>query len=267
MFFGDSYQEDAMLTLNNISSSLNNQQLLSHINAEFFEGEVIGIIGKPASGKSLLLQVIAQHIQYDGHIMFNKKPIRTYTKRALSAQIAFHPFSILQNPYLTVHDYLLLSRLPHKKFLSPFSSYDHDVVNDYIALFELQPFVDVPIVTVSSDVMQRALLAFHFIRESTLLMLDNPTQNLSLSSYTILHNAIIKYTSSGKNLCIIASHDLNFLTQTTDKLYIMDTGTIASWHLPADINETIIKKYLGFDVFITRNIYNGKPNVHLYFES
>jgi ABC-type multidrug transport system fused ATPase/permease subunit len=66
LFFGDSYQEDAMLTLNNISSSLNNQQLLSHINAEFFEGEVIGIIGKPASGKSLLLQVIAQHIQYDG---------------------------------------------------------------------------------------------------------------------------------------------------------------------------------------------------------
>jgi hypothetical protein len=44
----------------------------------------------------------------------------------------------------------------------------------------------------------------------------------------------------------------------------MDTGTIASWHLPADINETIIKKYLGFDVFITRNIYNGKPNVHFF---
>jgi len=118
----------------------------------------------------------------------------------------------------------------------------------------------------SSDIQARALLAFHFIRDAQIVMLDNPTQNLSLPSYNQLHDAIIRYCSTGKNCCIIASHDINFLAQTVDKLYIMENGSIVDSCVPADLTEDLIKKIFGVDVFITRNIYNGKPNVHLYFE-
>ncbi|MEJ5362566.1 MAG: ABC transporter ATP-binding protein [Spirochaetota bacterium] len=256
-----------MLTLNNLSLTISDNHILKNISVEFFEGEIIGIIGKPASGKSILLQTIAQYYtHYNGEILLNTKPIHSIKKRDLAQTISFQPASYWYNHYITLHDYLISSRMPYKTFLSPFQSFDYEIVNKYIDHFELQQYTSKPLMLLSSDVQARALLAFHFIRDAQIVMLDNPTQNLSLPSHNQLHDAIIRYCSTGKNCCIIASHDINFLAQTVDKFYIMDNGSIVDSFLPADLTEDSIKKILGVDVFITRNIYNGKPNVHLYFE-
>ena len=256
-----------MLKLNNLSLTIADNQILKSITVEFFEGEIVGIIGKPASGKSVLLQTIAQYYKhYIGEILFNAKPIQFIKRRDFAQMISFQPPGGFYNHYITLFDYLLSSRIPYKVFLSPFQSYDYDVVNTYIDQFELQQYKSKPLMLLSSDIQTRALLAFHFIRQAQVVLLDNPTQNLSLSSHNQLHKAIIRYCSTGKNCCIIASHDINFLAQTVDKLYIMDNGSIVDFCVPSDLTEELIKKILGVDVFITRNIYNGKPNVHLYFE-
>ncbi len=256
-----------MLRLNNLSLTINNNHILKNITVEFFEGEIIGIIGKPASGKSVLLQTIAQYYNhYNGEILFNAKPTHVIKKKDLAKNISFQPAGYFYNHYITLYDYLVLSRIPYKTFLSPFQSFDYDIVNKYLDQFELQQYKSEPLMLLSSDIQARALLAFHFIRQAQIVMLDNPTKNLSLPSYNQLHDAIIRYCSTGKNCCIIASHDINFLAQTVDKFYIMENGSIVDSCVPADLTEDAIKKILGVDVFITRNIYNGKPNVHLYFE-
>lgn len=256
-----------MLTLTDISLSISNRNILVNVNAEFFEGEIVGIIGKPSSGKTALLHAVAQsRKEYSGTVMVHAKTAKSLSKNQLLKTFAFQSFAGTQNPYVTLNDYLLMSRIPRKMFLSAFSTYDHDVVDEYKHVFELHPFAKQPLSTLSSDIQVRAHLAFHFIRQAPIVILDNPTQNLSLDSYNLLHKALIKYCSSGKNLCIIASHDINFLAQTVDKFYIMYNGTIADSCMPSSLNEDIIKKYFGTDVFITRNVYNGKPNVHVYFE-
>ena len=256
-----------MLTLNNLSLTITNNHILKNITVEFFEGEIIGIIGKPGCGKSVLLQTIAQYYtHYNGEILLNTKPIRLIKKRELSQKISYQPAGYFYNHYITLYDYLVSSRIPYKTFLSPFQSFDYEIVDKYMYHFELQQYKSKPLMLLSSDIQARALLAFHFIRDAQIVMLDNPTQNLSLPSYNQLHDAIIRYCSTGKNCCIIASHDINFLAQTVDKLYIMENGSIVDSCVPADLTEDLIKKIFGVDVFITRNIYNGKPNVHLYFE-
>lgn len=256
-----------MLKLNNLSLTIADTQILNKITVEFYEGEVIGIIGKPSSGKSVLLQTIAQcYKNYIGEISFNAKSINAIKRGALAKTISFQSPGGFYNQYITLFDYLLSSRIPYKTFLSPFQSFDYDIVNTYIEQFELQQYKTKPLMLLSSDIQTRAILAFHFIRQAQVVLLDNPTQNLSLSSYNRLHEAIIRYCSTGKNCCIIASHDINFLAQTVDKFYIMDNGSIVDFCVPSDLSEDLIKKFLGVDVFITRNIYNGKPNVHLYFE-
>ncbi|MCX8124348.1 MAG: ABC transporter ATP-binding protein [Spirochaetes bacterium] len=256
-----------MLKLNNLSLTIADNQILNNITVEFFEGEIIGIIGKPSCGKSVLLQTISQHYtHYTGQITFNSKSIKALKKNDFAQKVSFQPPGIYHNYYITLGDYLLLSRLPYKRFLSPFQPFDFEIVSKYIDLFDLQQYTNTPLMLLSADIQARALLAFHFIRQAQVVLLDNPTQNLSLLSYSKLHDAIIRYCSTGKNLCIIASHDINFLAQTVDKFYIMENGTIVHSCIPADLSQDVIKKFLGIDVFITRNIYNGKPNVHLYFE-
>ncbi|MDH7552484.1 MAG: ABC transporter ATP-binding protein [Spirochaetota bacterium] len=255
-----------MLTLNNLSLTITNNHILKNITVEFFEGEIIGIIGKPGCGKSVLLQTIAQYYtHYNGEILLNTKPIRLIKKRELSQKISYQPAGYFYNHYITLYDYLVSSRIPYKTFLSPFQSFDYEIVDKYMHHFELQQYKFKPLVLLSSDIQARALLAFHFIRQAQIVLLDNPTHNLSLPSYNQLHDAIIRYCSTGKNCCIIASHDINFLAQTVDKLYIMENGSIVDSCIPADLTEDLIKNIFGVDVFITRNIYNGKPNIHLYF--
>ena len=256
-----------MLKLNNISLSIAHKTVLNNISIHFHEGEIIGIIGKPASGKTILLQTIAQiQRDYMGDMLLYEKPITQYKKNELAKILSFEPNTTFNNYYITLYDYLLSSRIPHKHFLAPFSSFDHEIVNEYIAIFQLEEYTKTPLLMLSSDIQTRARLAFHFIRQSQIVLLDNPTQNLSISSCALVHDTIIKYCSSGKNCCIISSNDINFLTQTVDKLYIVDNGNVALSCYPNDLTEEIIKKYWGVDVFITRNIYNGKPNIHLYFQ-
>lgn len=256
-----------MLTLNNLSLTIAGNQIIKNITVEFFEGEIIGIIGKPGSGKSVLLQTIAQYYKhYIGEILLNATPVQLIKRRDFAQKISFQAPGVFYNRYITLFDYLLSSRIPYKTCLSPFQSFDYEIVNTYIDQFELQQYKSKSLISLSSDIQIRALLAFHFIRQAQVILLDNPTQNLSLSSYNQLHNAIIRYCASGKNCCIIVSHDINFIAQTVDKLYIMDNGSIVDFCVPSDLTGELIKKFLGVEVFITRNIYNGKPNVHLYFE-
>ncbi|MFH0975481.1 MAG: ABC transporter ATP-binding protein [Spirochaetota bacterium] len=255
-----------MLKINNLFLTMDKTEILKDINISFNEGEIIGIIGKSGAGKTALLKVIAGLIKnFSGEILLNDKSIKSIQVKDIQKQITL----LLSNNSLdiiddTVFNYLLQSRKSFKKFLNPFSDVDIQITEEYINLFNLDKFKNKKVLKLSDGIYKKVAVAFPFIKSSDILLMDNPTSNLDIESFSLLQKAIFKYSINGNKIIIIASNDLNFLLQTADKIVIMEEGGITAETSPDHIDTQIIKKIFNTEVLLSRNIYNGKLTVHQF---
>jgi len=257
-----------MIESRKLSIKKNGNEILSDISTAIREGEILGIIGRAGSGKSMFLRCLcADEWNFQGEVLINRRPVRSFGKKLLHKTISCsHHY---KPGYLddTVYDYLIMSRTPFKKLFNPFGEEDRLITEEYMEQFDLTEYQTTPLRYCTSDVMARIILAFAFIRKAPVLLLDNPTCNLSISSLSRLQRSIMRYVINGENQCVIVSHDLNFITQTADRILVFDNGMIAEDLNPGEITADIFQQYFNTEVFISRNIYNGKPSIHLYTES
>ncbi len=257
-----------MIETRKLGITVKGRQLLSGISLSIREGEIIGIIGRPGSGKSMLMKCLcAEEKNFDGEVLIDRRPVRSFGRKLLCKTLScshHHRPGYLDD---TVYEYLMMSRTPYKKLFNPYGEEDRLVVEEYITQFDLDPYRDTILHECTDDVMSRILLAFSFIREAPVLLLDNPTCYMSIQSMLLLHRAIMRYVINGTNHCIIVSHDLNFIAQTADRILIMDNGMIMEDVAPHQLTADLVENYFHTEVLVSRNIYNGKPSIHLYTEN
>ena len=256
-----------MIRLSNISYPVKNP-LLKEIRLELKNGEIVGLIGKAGSGKSTLLKLISLQVRMPKaiktSITFKNRMGSMFTVKELSRLINIPVNQMPENLDETLANFLLLSRMPYKEFMSPFKDYDFEITNSFLERFGLSPHSRLPLRNLSSSILQRAMLAYSFIREPELMLLDNPTDNLDLEGQKKLYKELIKFTMDGDRTALIASHDINFISQLVDRIIVLDSGKIVEDVPIEKFSDKILKTYLSVDTIVARNIYNGRPLIHLF---
>lgn len=255
-----------MIELSNITYPPKNP-VLKEISLNFNEGEITGIIGRAGSGKSTLLSLLSLDEKIpDGikkMIRFKNEPASALSRKE-TAGLVMRADTMPENMDELLGNFLLLSRIPHKKFLDPFKEYDFNIVNSFMERFALAPFREYALNRLTAGFFKRTLLAFSFIREAKIMLFDNPTGGLDLHGTKILYKEMVKSVMDGRRSIIIASHDINFIAETADRIIILDDGKIAEDIPPDKLNTQILKKYLEVETIISKNMYNGRPIVHLF---
>lgn len=254
-----------MIELRDISLTLRDVPVFASLSLSFDAGSICGIIGPAGAGKSMLLSIIAGSVHpQSGQVLLGGLPLPAHATRARARAIAVCNGARPGNPHDTVREFLLLARIPHKKFLSPFSDYDYQVVDDYLDAFGLRDFANETLGGLSGCTLRKAGLAHAFIGEPDVLLLDDPTSGLDMSSIAQMQRALSRFTMRGKRIAVAASNDLNFIAQTADRAILLSRGAVALDATPEALDAAIIKKYFNADVLVSRNIYNGKPEFHLF---
>ncbi|MCP4133947.1 MAG: ABC transporter ATP-binding protein [bacterium] len=256
-----------MIEINNMSFSYNKNEILRNISLSVENGEIVGIIGSPGSGKTILLRILAGYIKgYTGEIVYNSTPLNSFSKKKLHQDISHLDNEMPENLEDSVRNFLLLSRMPYKRMLNPFSEYDIQVTEEYIKQFGLESIEEAALNMLPESSLAMTRLAHAFIREANLLFLDNPTTGLGIPMYGRLKKILSKYVLNGERTIICCSNDINFISQTADRILILHEGSIAEQGSPDIIDADLIKKYFKTEVLISRNIYNGKPEIHFFPE-
>jgi len=169
-----------MIKLSTVTYTVKNP-VLKGITLDFNEGEITGIIGRSGSGKSVFLNLLSLdnkvQTQTSGSIYLKGKPAISFKPKEAARLIARSNI-IPENMDETVDNFLLMSRIPHKKLFSPFSEYDLRLTDSFIERFELSPFRKYSLNSLTAGFFKRTLLAFSFIREANVILLDNPTADL-----------------------------------------------------------------------------------------
>ncbi len=254
-----------MIEIRNLSYETESGRILKNISVDINDGELIGLIGPAGSGKSVFLRIAAGLITgYQGDILYTWPETYTGKKRPVRAHL--FTGTLPQNLEDTLYHYLLLSRTTYKKVFSPFSESDLQVVDEYVELFELRHLAEKKLSFLSHSMLTATLLAHAFIREPFALYMDTAATHCDIKTRTRLLKALKKYVIDGNRTAVVASDDLTFICQAADRIFIMFDGTIEKEVPPLELDAKTVKKYFDTEVIVSKNIYNGRPEFHLFPE-
>ncbi len=214
------------IVFENVSFAYNTETpIIKDFNLEIIPGQRIGICGPTGSGKSTVVSLIARF--YDptgGRIFMDGTDISKFTLEGLREQIAF----VLQDTVLfygSVRENIAYGR--------PDATED-DIINaarlaniyDFIETLPhgLDTLVGEHGVTLSGGERQRIGIARAVVRNSPILILDEPTSSLDAESEKVVMDALEKLMQ-GRTVIIIA-HRLNTI-RNVDKIIVLTHGMVA----------------------------------------
>ncbi|MEM1483589.1 ATP-binding cassette domain-containing protein [Oscillospiraceae bacterium PP1C4] len=191
--------------------SADGKDILRGLDLVLRRGEVLCLLGGNGAGKSTLLRLLAGVI----------RPLRGKIKTDKSASIAMLP----QHPQsLFTHDTLRLDLLDS-------AGGDGTAVNDWAIKLELDSLLDRHPFDLSGGEMQRAAMCKLMLRQSNVLLLDEPTKGLDAYAKQSLSEILRRLTETGVSILIV-THDIEFAAKHTDRCALLFDGAIVSEDAP-----------------------------------
>lgn len=192
-----------------ISKSFGDRAIIRDFSIRIQRGDRIGIVGPNGAGKTTLLKLLTGELEPDSGRITRAKTLNGIT---IDQQRK------LMDPAKRVRDVLA----DGGDWVTVRGTKKH--VQGYLKEFLFSPGVaDARIGTFSGGERSRLLLAREFARESNLLVLDEPTNDLDLETLDLLQEVISDYDGT----VLIVSHDRDFLDRTTT----MTLGLDGSGHV------------------------------------
>lgn len=196
-----------MVEVKEIRKTYDDQVVLDDLSFTFQTAAITGIIGPSGSGKSTLLNIIGLIETYDeGSISYwGDDTIRPFTRKArqmLSGQIGylFQNYALIDNETV---EYNLLIGLSGQKLTR--IEKDH-AINQALNQVGLADFKNKRIYQCSGGEQQRIALARLILKDSRLILADEPTGSLDDNNKQIVLKHLKALNEEGKTI-LIATHD------------------------------------------------------------
>jgi polar amino acid transport system ATP-binding protein len=210
-----------MLKINHLSKSFGEKTIIKDLSLRVKKSEIIGLAGHSGSGKSTLLRCI-QGIEKPTSGLIDFHGIATFMFQDFQL---FPHFNILKN--LT--------------YAPSIQNKNIDQTKRAIELLEKlgieQKAKDFP-EKLSGGQRQRAAFARCLMMNPDLLLCDEPTSGLDVISTRDIISLIKSVNEMGVTM-IIASHNLDFLTEISDKIFVLKHGMIQETADPKKIENPI----------------------------
>lgn len=219
-----------MLELKNICFTRDNKEILKNVDMNFESGKLIAITGPNGSGKSTLVKVIMGiEKQDEGSIILNGQDIsnKNITDRAnLGISFAF------QQPVkfkgITVYD---LIRFASGKNITKAEACDALSAVGLCAKEYVNREVNS---SLSGGELKRIEIATVFVRNSEIIILDEPEAGIDLWSFNNLINIFEDMKKKSNGTIIIISHQERILN-IADNIILMNNGKVEKTGLFTDL--------------------------------
>ncbi len=212
-----------MLSINNLNKSYAGLDLFKNFSLEIKELSIVGLTGSSGSGKSTLLRCIQNLETIDsGTISFRGK-----------VGFVFQDFQLF--PHMTVLENIIYA--PKKVLQQSTTSIQEDALNLLRSLGLEEQQHKYPS-ALSGGQKQRVAVARSLIMKPELLLCDEPTSGLDIGAIEGFKQLLQQVHNMNVTM-LIASHDINFLTQIASRILILKQGTIFKDLTEVDFNNSI----------------------------
>ncbi|MEB2298304.1 ABC transporter ATP-binding protein [Lysinibacillus xylanilyticus] len=245
-----------MLELKNISKNYKNKKVLMNINLNIQPGEIVSLLGPSGCGKTTLLNIILGLTQQtDGQLFYNGQDISKQSMQDRGFNIVFQDFALF--PHLSAYDNIVYGLKNKKEGMSKME------VQEYIDFLELTPHLHKKIHELSGGQKQRVSIARTLVMQPKILLLDEPLSALDGVIKESIKERIQSIARQFNLTTIIVTHDPEEALTLSDKVLIINEGTVSQFGTPQEILHTPKNQFV--EDFILRQLHIKRHNIYQLF--
>jgi ABC-type sulfate/molybdate transport systems ATPase subunit len=226
-----------MLKVNITSFSYAEKEILKNINFQLQKGEHFSILGESGCGKSTLLHIIygLLHIN-QGTLSWGEKPLLGPKFNLVPGEefmkLVAQEYNVM--PYTSVAENVAtyLSRLDEKA--------DQERIHELLEVVEMEDFSTTKVKHLSGGQKQRVALAKALAKQPQLLLLDEPFSHIDNFRKNKLRRKLFNYLKSNQIACITATHDAEEALAFSDRILILNKGTIELMGTPEVVFNNLV---------------------------
>lgn len=232
----NSFMEDVVVEVKNLTSHYDSRKILDDINMVVHRGEIMVIMGGSGSGKSTLLRnILALNNPTSGTIRLFGKDITNSNRQivhdirkkigvAFQGGALFGSMTVGENVRLPLREHTSLD----EKTILIMSRMKLEVVN-------LSGFDDFMPAELSGGMIKRAALARAVVMDPQLLFFDEPSAGLDPVSAAELDELILKLRDAMNITIVVVTHELDSAFKIADRITILDKGKVIGYGTPEEI--------------------------------
>jgi ABC-2 type transport system ATP-binding protein len=205
-----------VLELSGLKKQFGSCHALCGVDMSLPAGQIIGLLGPNASGKTTLLKTAAGLLQPSaGKINYfdSAKPGPDARKT-----IAFCPDAMAFPSWMRVRDAFTF-------FMERYGDYSQARADELIRILELQNIPDTHIRRLSKGMKERLVLALTFSRETRLYLLDEPLDGIDPVGKTRVIDAIIAMKPEDAST-LVSTHLVKDIERIFDSVFFLSKGKI-----------------------------------------
>lgn len=224
-------------------------------------GDVLGLLGPNAAGKSTLMRAVTGAQNHKGTVQLNGKNRQLHKQTDWHNRVAFMPQTPPQGSALKPIELMWSAARSLGISFSDKQLADH--IESIFDALELNDFAMKPLDALSGGKRQLVGLALCMLRQPQVLLLDEPTSALDLYWRMVVLDLVSEHVRSTGAIAIAALHDIDLAVRYCSHIAIIDQGKLVAAGAPAEVitRENLAKIY-HIDADITFGP-NNLPNVHI----
>lgn len=200
-------------------------QALKGVDLDLYPGEVLGLVGDNSAGKSTLMKILTGAYQPDaGQIYFQGQPVAIHSpldSRRLGIEMIYQDFAVCGN--LDIATNIFLGRWPTIRGFVNRRQMEREATRVLERINVAFPSLRLPVESLSGGRQQTVAIARALAFNPRVLIMDEPTANLSPNATGRLLELVAELRRQGVSVIII-SHRMQEIFEVGDRVAVLRQG-------------------------------------------
>lgn len=249
-----------MINTYNLSKSYKDTVAVDKVNLSIEKGEIFGLLGPNGAGKTTVVSMLCTLLQpSNGTATISgfdilKEPLKVRQHIAVVSQRVRLDFDLTVKENLLFYAGLYKVNHPEEQF--------NHIVND----FDLTPFINKKISTLSGGLMRKVEIARCFLSSPRVLFLDEPTAGLDPKARRKFLEKVRAVVKTEGITVVITTHILTEAETLCDRIGLLDNGKIVLIGSLPTLMDTISETVIEVKVSSPSPFLSRKLKDEIFFE-
>ncbi len=226
--------ENTVISIQGLTKSFGDHEVLKGINIDVNRGEVVSIIGSSGSGKSTMLRCVnLLEKPTSGEILFNGESIlsKDFNVKKYRAKVGmvFQSFNLFNNMNV-----LKNCTVGPVTVLGVNKNEAEARAMEYLTLVGMANYVNARPAQLSGGQKQRVAIARALAMQPEALLFDEPTSALDPEMVGEVLSVMSDLAKSGLTMMVV-THEMSFAKDISTRVIFMDDGVVAEEGVPEQI--------------------------------
>ena len=241
------------LTAKQLSVSAGARELVRDLSAEFVPGELVAILGRNGSGKTLTLHTLAGlRRPQRGAVLLGGVPYERLSRRAVALRLGLLAQDLEEGFVTTAIETVLIGRHPHLALWQWETADDERIAHEALRAVDLAQFAARQTDTLSGGEQRRVAVAALLAQQPDIFLLDEPTNHLDPHHQLVVLSLFRELARKGRTV-ITTLHDPTLAARFADRALLLfgdgrwTAGPVSSALTAANLSELYLSPMIELE--------------------